>query len=50
MNAVIWALAGSLGENTTISPAGMALISLAMERLSACSVRFTGLPFCTWYR
>ncbi|MCY1457628.1 hypothetical protein D9M71_749370 [compost metagenome] len=48
VNTVICALAGSLGENTTISPAGMALISLAMERLSACSVRFTGLPSLTW--
>ncbi|MNW05205.1 hypothetical protein D3C71_2014180 [compost metagenome] len=48
VNTVIWALAGSLGENTTISLAGIALISLAIDRLSACSVRFTGLPSFTW--
>ena len=35
VNTVICALAGSLGENTTISFRGMALISLATPLLSA---------------
>ncbi|MCY1308925.1 hypothetical protein D9M70_589700 [compost metagenome] len=42
VKTVICAFVSPLAGNTTISPAGMALMVLAMEALSAFSVRLTG--------
>ncbi|MNR36529.1 hypothetical protein D3C85_1544560 [compost metagenome] len=52
VNTVMWVFCAAFGSagNTTISLAGMALISLATALLSACSVRLTVLPSLTWNR